>query len=50
MVNNDFDVFLDLVVKNLSIFASIFIKEFGVKFCFFVGSSCGFVLIIIVAS
>jgi hypothetical protein len=32
MVNNGFDVFLDLVVKNLSIFASIFIKEFGVKF------------------
>jgi hypothetical protein len=45
-----FDVFLDSVYKNLLIiFASIFIREIGLKFSFFVGSfsfryqsNCGF--------
>ena len=34
----------------LSIFASIFIREIGVKFSFFVGSLCGLGIRVIVAS
>jgi hypothetical protein len=39
MKDDNFDVFLDLVSRNLlSIFALIFIWEIGLKFFFFVGS------------
>ena len=39
MMDDHFDVFLDLVCENLlSNFASIFIREFGLKYSFFVGS------------
>jgi hypothetical protein len=42
MMDDHFDVFLDSVLRILlSIFASIFIKEIGLKFAFFVGSLCG---------
>jgi hypothetical protein len=34
----------------LSIFASIFIREIGLKFSFFVGSLCGLGIRVIVAS
>ena len=43
VVNNRFDVFLDLVCKHfLRIFTSLFISEIGLKFSFLVGSLCGF--------
>jgi len=43
MMDDCFDVFLDLVYKNfIEYFASIFIRELGLKFYFFVGSLCGF--------
>jgi hypothetical protein len=46
-----FDMFLDYYRKNLlSIFASIFIREIGLKFCIFVGSFCGLGIREIVAS
>ena len=51
MVIDCFDVFFDLVDKNfIEYFASIFTREIGLKFSFFVGSSCGFGISIIVAS
>jgi hypothetical protein len=43
MENDGFDVFL-------SIFASIFIREIGLKFSFFVGSFCGLGISVTVAS
>ena len=46
-----FDVFLDSVGKNfIEYFASIFIREIGLKFSFLVGSLCGFGISVIVAS
>ena len=36
MMDDHFDVFLDLVCENFIIFASIFIREIGVKISFFV--------------
>ena len=42
IVNDHFDVFLDSVCKDLlSIFASMFISEIGLKFSFLVESLCG---------
>ena len=43
MVNDRFDVFLDLVCKDFLeyFFASMFIGEIGLKFSIFVGSLCG---------
>jgi hypothetical protein len=38
MVNNRFDVFLDLVCENfIEYFALILMREIGLKFSFFVG-------------
>ena len=46
-----FDVFLDSVSENfIEDFASIFIREIGLKFSIFVGSFCGLVIRVIVAS
>ena len=46
-----FDVFLDWFRRILlSIFASIFIEEISLKFSIFVGSLCGLVVRVIVAS
>ena len=46
-----FDVFLDSLPRTLlRIFASIFIREFGLKFSIFVGSLCGLGIRVIVAS
>ena len=45
-----FDVFLDSVRILLRIFASIFIREIGLKFFIFVGSFCGLGIRVIVAS
>ena len=45
-----FDVFLDSVSENFIIFASIFIREIGLKFSIFVGSLCGLGIRVIVAS
>jgi hypothetical protein len=51
MVDDHFDVFLDLVCENfIEYFALIFIREIGVKFSFFVGSLCGLGIRVIVAS
>jgi hypothetical protein len=51
MMDDHFDVFLDLVRQNLlSIFASLFIREIGLKFSFFVESLCGLGIRVIVAS
>jgi hypothetical protein len=51
MVNNHFYVFLDSVCENLlRIFASIFIREIGLKYSFFVGSLCGFGIRVTMAS
>ena len=46
------NVFLDLVseIYFLSIFASILIREIGLKFYIFVGSFCGLGIRVIVAS
>jgi hypothetical protein len=50
-MNDSFDEFLDSVCENLlSIFASIFIREIGLKFSFFVGSLCGLGIRVIEAS
>ena len=39
MMNDRFDVFLDLVCEDfIEFYASIFIREIGLKFSFFVGS------------
>ena len=49
MVDDHFDVFLNLIGKNfIWYFASIFIREVGLMFSFFVGSLCGFAISIIV--
>ena len=46
-----FDVFLDLLARTLlRIFASIFIREIGLKFSIFVLSFCGLGIRVIVAS
>jgi hypothetical protein len=46
-----FDVFLDLVCEDfIENFGSIFIREIGLKFSFFVGSLCGLGIRVIVAS
>jgi hypothetical protein len=50
MMNDQFDVFLDLVCENLSIFAPLFIRQTGLKFSFFVGSLCGLGIRAFVAS
>jgi hypothetical protein len=43
VMDDHFDVFLDSVCENFILFfASIFIRETGLKFSFFVGSLCGF--------
>jgi hypothetical protein len=46
MVNDYFEVFSDLVCENFIefFFASIFIRETGLRFSFFVGSLCGLVI------
>jgi hypothetical protein len=41
-MNDCFDVFLDFVGRNLNIFASIFIREIGLKFSSFAESLWGF--------
>jgi hypothetical protein len=40
VVNDFFDVLLDLVSKNFIIFASMFMRQISLKFSFFVGSLC----------
>ena len=52
MMDDHFDVFLDFFCVRilLSIFASIFITEIGLKFSLFVGSLCGLGIRVIVAS
>jgi hypothetical protein len=51
MMDDKFDVYLNSVSENfLSIIASIFIREIGLKFSFFVGFLCGLGIRIIVAS
>jgi hypothetical protein len=51
MMDNHFDVFLYSVVRILlSIFASIFIREIGLKFSKVVGSLCGLGITVIMAS
>jgi hypothetical protein len=42
MMDDCFDVFLDLVCKNFIIFALIFIREISLNFFFFVVSLHGF--------
>ena len=49
MVNDHFDVFLDLVYKNFVEYFCI-ISEIGLKFSFLVGSLCGLGIRVIVAS
>jgi hypothetical protein len=51
MLNDSFDVFLNLVYKNvIEYFASIFISEISLKLSFWVGSLCGLGIRVIVAS
>ena len=51
IMEDHFDVFLDSVFKDfLSICVSHFLREIGLRFSFFVGSICGLVIIVIVAS
>ena len=46
-----FNVFLDSVSENfIEFFASIFLREIGLKFYIFVGSFCGLGIRVIVAS
>jgi hypothetical protein len=45
-----FDVFFNSVSENFIIFASIFIREIGLKFSIFVGSFCGLGIRVIVTS
>jgi hypothetical protein len=51
-MDDSFDVFLDSVSENFieDFFASIFIREIGLKFSIFVGSFCGLGIRGIVAS
>ena len=41
IVDDVFDVFFDLVCEYFIIFASLLIRETGLKFIFFVESLCG---------
>jgi hypothetical protein len=50
MMDDHFDVLLDSVRNLLSSLASIFIRETGLTFFFFVGSLCGLGIRVIVAS
>jgi hypothetical protein len=50
VMNECFDVFLDSVCKNFIIFTSVFIREIGLKFSFFVGFLCEFGISVSVAS
>ena len=52
MMNDNFDVSLESVWENFIeiFFALIFIREFALKFSFFVGSFCGFDISVFVAS
>jgi hypothetical protein len=50
MMGDHFDGFWDSVCEILSIFASLFIREIGLKYSFFVGSLCGVGIRIIVVS
>jgi hypothetical protein len=52
MMDDLFGVFLDSVFENFSefIFASIILRDIGLKFSFFVGSLCGLDVRIIVVS
>jgi hypothetical protein len=50
MMDVRFDVLLDLFCVDFIIFASIFIREIGMKLSFFVGSLCGLGIRVIVAS
>jgi hypothetical protein len=50
MMDDHFDMFLDLACMYFIIFALIFIREIGLKFSFFVGSLCGLGIKVIVAS
>ena len=51
MMDDCLDVFLDSVSKNfMRIFASIFIRDIGLKFSIFVGSFYGLGIRVIVAS
>jgi hypothetical protein len=51
MMDDHFDVFLDLVCKNfIEYFCMIFIREIGLKVSCFVGSLCGLGIRVIVAS
>jgi hypothetical protein len=52
MMDDHFDVFSDSVCENvlLRIFASIFMRESGLKFSFFVGSLFGLGIRVIVVS
>ena len=43
MMDDRFDIFMDLVCEDFIIFALIFIRENGLKLSFFVGSLCGLV-------
>ena len=50
-MDNCFNVFLDSVSENfIEFFASIFIREIGLKFSIFVGSFCGLGIRVVVAS
>ena len=50
-IDDCFKVFLDSVSENfIEYFASIFIREIGLKFSIFVGSFCGLGIRVIVAS
>jgi hypothetical protein len=51
MIDDCLDVFLDLVSENfIEYFCTIFIRDIGLKFSFFVGSFCGVGIRVIVAS
>jgi hypothetical protein len=51
LVNDDFDVFLDSICKNIiEYFSLIFISKIGLKFSFLVVSLCGLGVRVIVAS
>ena len=45
-----FNVFWDSICEDFNIFESIFLREIGLKFSFFVGSLCGLGIRVIVAS
>jgi hypothetical protein len=41
MIDDRFDVFLNLVCENFIEYFCIFIREIGLKYSFFAGSLCG---------